>query len=331
MTTRTTRCGSPTTPRTASAAASGPPTASAARTWPAGSARAASRSTAPRMISRRRSAATRRAVSAASSAPPGSRSMSSSRRSPPSCDRSVVAHLLDADGDGQDQPVVLVGLDLDPVRVAHAQPALGDLGDLLAVALDLVLVVDDVALGRQIVSALDLDRVAVADPDERLLDGRHRSPAALDLHLVAHRELLLLDREQLVARAVLEHERVAHPERLAVDLEGALAAVGLDPVVVADREHLLAQGVARPLGATTVTQSSHHCLAIRRRISASSSLINSPARSRATWRIVPVNGNGGSYSAAGAPKSKPQLRPSSSKNSGVVCGKLFAPTSLPSM
>ena len=56
------------------------------------------------------------------------------------------------------QRVVLPGLDLDAVGVAHAEPALRHLGDRVAVALDLVLVVDDVALRLHVVPVLDVDR-----------------------------------------------------------------------------------------------------------------------------------------------------------------------------
>src|SRR5215204_3995240 len=69
---------------------------------------------------------------------------------------------------------------------------------------------------------------------------------SLDLHRVADAQLLLLDGEELGARAVLQHERVPDPQRLPVDLEQALAVAVFDPVVVADREHLLAHPVRRP-------------------------------------------------------------------------------------
>src|SRR3954469_24531736 len=81
------------------------------------------------------------------------------------------AHLVDADGAGEDQRVVLTWRDLDPVGVTDAEPAFRDLGDLVAVAFEAELVVEDVALRLQVGSALDLDRVAVAQrADERLLD-----------------------------------------------------------------------------------------------------------------------------------------------------------------
>jgi hypothetical protein len=81
--------------------------------------------------------------------------------------------------------------------------------------------------------------------------------SATFFHLVADAQLLLLDREQLVAGAALDDEGVADPQCLAVDLEGALAAVCLDPEVVADREHLLPQRVPCPVGAAAVPQPSH--------------------------------------------------------------------------
>jgi hypothetical protein len=57
-----------------------------------------------------------------------------------------VRHLVDADREGDDQRVVLAGRDIDPVGVADTEPALRHLGDGVAAALDLVFVVDDVAL-----------------------------------------------------------------------------------------------------------------------------------------------------------------------------------------
>ena len=70
---------------------------------------------------------------------------------------------------------------------------------IVAVALDLVLVLDEVAVGLQVVAALDVDREAIADADQRLVHGRQRAAVALDLHLVADGELLLLDLGDLVA------------------------------------------------------------------------------------------------------------------------------------
>jgi len=67
-------------------------------------------------------------------------------------------HRVDDRGRGQDQDVVLAGHDLDPVGVADPEPPLGDLGDLVPVALDRVLVLDEVAVGVQVRAALALSR-----------------------------------------------------------------------------------------------------------------------------------------------------------------------------
>ena len=59
--------------------------------------------------------------------------------------------------------------DLDSVGVPDPEPALGHLRNLVAAALDLVLVVDDVPLRVHVVAAFDLDREPVAEPgDQRL-------------------------------------------------------------------------------------------------------------------------------------------------------------------
>src|SRR6185437_9806397 len=88
-------------------------------------------------------------------------------------------------------------------------PALRDLGDLAAIALDLVLVIHDVPLRAQLAAVLDVDRKALAQRrDHRFLDGRHRLTPALDLHRVADAQLSLLGLEQLFSGRALEHERV---------------------------------------------------------------------------------------------------------------------------
>src|SRR5439155_16415448 len=148
-------------------------------------------------------------------------------------------HVVQRDSQGQEQRLVLAAPDLDPVGVAHAEPLLRDGRDDVAVALDLVLVVDEVAVRLEILAALDVDVEAVADSHQRLVDRRHHLAVALDLHRVADAELLLLDLGDLVAVAVLEDEGVADAERLAVDLVDALPLVVLDPGVVADGGELL--------------------------------------------------------------------------------------------
>jgi hypothetical protein len=53
-------------------------------------------------------------------------------------------------------------------------------------------------------------------------------------------EHALLDLHQLRAAGVLEDQRLPQSQGLAVDLVDPLAAVVLDPVVIADRDQLLA-------------------------------------------------------------------------------------------
>ena len=101
---------------------------------------------------------------------------------------------------------VLAGGDGDAVRVPHAEPLLRDRRDRVAVALDLVLVVDDVALRLHVRTVLDVDREAISDADQRLVDGRDRVAAALDCDLVANAELALLNPDQLLPRGTLDNE-----------------------------------------------------------------------------------------------------------------------------
>src|SRR5436190_19195283 len=74
----------------------------------------------------------------------------------------AAAHLVGADGGRDDEGVVLLFRYLDAVRVADAEPARRHLGHSVAVPFDLVLVVDDVALGLEVVTALHVDRVCRA-------------------------------------------------------------------------------------------------------------------------------------------------------------------------
>src|SRR5688572_9947289 len=103
-----------------------------------------------------------------------------------------VAHRVDADRDREHEPVVLAGRDLDAIAVADREPSLRHARDRIAIALDLVLVVDEVPLRVHVRAVLDLDREPVADADQRLPDARDGAPVALDLHLVADAQLALL-------------------------------------------------------------------------------------------------------------------------------------------
>jgi hypothetical protein len=98
--------------------------------------------------------------------------------------------------------------------------------DLAAVGLDLVLVVDDVALRLQVRAVLDTDLPPLPQRrDQRLVHKRH--PIALrsfDLHGVAHVHDLLLDGAQAPALHVLEVEGLAEAERLSVQAEDSLTS-----------------------------------------------------------------------------------------------------------
>src|SRR3954453_2258512 len=73
----------------------------------------------------------------------------------------------------------------------------------------------------------------------------------LDLHRVLDPGDAFLDLGQLVPVEIFEDQRLAQPQRLAVDLVGPLAGVGLDPVVVADRQQPLPHLVVHPLVTAT--------------------------------------------------------------------------------
>jgi hypothetical protein len=70
---------------------------------------------------------------------------------------------------GQDQHVVLARGDVDRVAVGHAQPALGDGRNGLAVPLDRELVAEQVAVDLHLAGAVDVDREPVAEGGEQVL------------------------------------------------------------------------------------------------------------------------------------------------------------------
>src|SRR5690348_9229180 len=92
---------------------------------------------------------------------------------------------VDRDGERQDQRCVFAVGDLNAVGLAHAEPLLGDRRDRVTVTLDLVLVIDHVAVCLHVGAVFDVDRESVADPDERLVDGRGGVAITLDDDLVA--------------------------------------------------------------------------------------------------------------------------------------------------
>src|SRR3954463_12915990 len=109
----------------------------------------------------------------------------------------IMAHLVDADRRGQDQGVVLTRLDLDPVRIAGAEPALGHLRYLLAIALEVVVVVHDVPLDLVLAARGQLDLEPLAERGDHLpLHLRDAIAVALDLHRFPHPQLPLLDLQQ---------------------------------------------------------------------------------------------------------------------------------------
>ena len=88
----------------------------------------------------------------------------------------------------------LAVIGLTVLRVTYPEPPTRDLGDLVTVAFDLVLVIDDVPLCLHVFAAVHIDREAIPERGyEGLLHSRYVMSAALDVHRVFHAELLLLD------------------------------------------------------------------------------------------------------------------------------------------
>ena len=145
-----------------------------------------------------------------------------------------MGHEVDHDCGGQDQDRVLALVDVDRVRVRETEPLLARPRHLAAAPLEGVLVVEEVALGFEVIGAGHVDGEPGAKQCEQvLLHDRHGRVSADDLVLRAEAQQLLLDPGELVAFHVLERELVAEAEDLAVDIV-RIATVGvLDGEVVA--------------------------------------------------------------------------------------------------
>ena len=83
---------------------------------------------------------------------------------------------VDGDGDGEDQHGLALVEHVDAVRVPHAEPLLGDLGDLVAVTLHLVFVIDDVPVHLDVIATVDLDVESVTNPTNAFFTVADRPP-----------------------------------------------------------------------------------------------------------------------------------------------------------
>jgi hypothetical protein len=107
---------------------------------------------------------------------------------------------VDADGDGDDQRVVLARPDLYPVGVPDAEPLPGDPSHQPPVTRELPVLVGEVAGGLEPRPVGERDLVAVPDGGEERGADRGDDPvAAFDVHRVAHREQLLAEERPDVA------------------------------------------------------------------------------------------------------------------------------------
>src|SRR5215217_735902 len=92
----------------------------------------------------------------------------------------LVRHLVDTDGGGQDQEIVLPRRNLDPIGVAHPEPLLRDRGHVA----DAVFVVQEVALDLEVGPVANLEDVAIANRrDHRFVHHRQSlTVRPLNLH-----------------------------------------------------------------------------------------------------------------------------------------------------
>jgi hypothetical protein len=158
----------------------------------------------------------------------------------------IVGHLVDRDGDREDESIVLARGGLDAVCVAQREPALRYAGYRVFSAAELVLVVQDVPLSDDVLASLHVDREFVAKRRKKCLADRGDGCArAQDLHALAQGELLLMDRRYLAALQILEHEGVAQAHDLPVYPEDRVAVLVRDVEILAERDEPLPHGVTR--------------------------------------------------------------------------------------
>jgi hypothetical protein len=139
---------------------------------------------------------------------------------------------VDADGDGDDEGVILARLDLYPVGVPDAEPLPGDPPHHPPVGGELPVLVREVAGRLKPRPVGERDLVPVPDGREERGPDRGDDPVAvLDVHRVAHREQLLADESTKVAGRVPELKGLAEAQRLAVDEEDPLPVLVLDPEI----------------------------------------------------------------------------------------------------
>src|SRR4051812_2304444 len=144
---------------------------------------------------------------------------------------------LDGEHGREHEQVVLALGDLDAVGVAQAEPPLRHRRDLVAVALDRELVVEQVAGHLEVARAGNVDGELVSEGREEVLAYVRRLLAA-DRHGIRgpQGDEVPLDGRYLLAVGVLDHQAVAQRERLAVDVVRHPPGVVRDVEVVADAE-----------------------------------------------------------------------------------------------
>ena len=141
-----------------------------------------------------------------------------------------------------------------PVSVPDPEPPLGDLGDLVPVALDRVLMVDDVALDVEVRAVFDLDDPALAHRRDLMAfwTMAMRLPPGSSISMLSStrnmRSWILHSSRPCMSS---NNQRLADPQSLAIHLEHVLTAIVLDDVVIADPDHALAHLVPRGVAAFT--------------------------------------------------------------------------------
>src|SRR6266702_6741692 len=156
----------------------------------------------------------------------------------------VVHHVNDYRA-GQNQDVIGTRSDVHTIGIGYPEPLLRDLRYPVAALVDLILVIQDIALCFHVLSACYVHVEALAQRrDQGFLDrGEHIAIAVNAIRILDVHDLLL-DGGQFVALHILKAQVLPYTEGLAINKEDALAQPILNPVVIAECHELLPHAIA---------------------------------------------------------------------------------------
>src|SRR6266702_1329394 len=156
----------------------------------------------------------------------------------------VVHHVNDYRA-GQNQDVIGTRSDVHTIGIGYPEPLLRDFRHAVASLVDLIFVIQNIALCFHVLRACHVNVKALAQRrDQGFLDCGEYIAIAVNAIRILDVHDLLLDRGQFVALHILKAQVLPYTEGLAINKEDALAQPILNPVVIAERDQLLPHAIA---------------------------------------------------------------------------------------